>query len=242
MIETVFQHLRETENVGDRACSPGLWRDFGEASFAHLGAEVPPCRRAIFGGGQVFRQAAEAALRARAARRRVLWGVGISGAQAAGLLFDLLAEHTLISSRNWGVPGCDYVPCASLLSPLFDAPPAPQTEVVCFWHATKSGPIITPEAFPARRNHGGTMAEAVAHLARGETVVTNSYHGTLWAMALGRRVLCVPFSEKFSGFRDPPAMAAPESWPEALAKAERRDILEEGRAANQAFYEKVMAL
>ena len=244
MSHTVFQHLRHTPNVGDLACSPGNYLDFGPSEARDFSAPVPPCDLLVLGGGQVFNQCADAVVtHGAAARHKVIWGVGISETQQRGLMFDIIAPHcALIGCRDWGRAGCDYVPCASLLSPLFDAAPAPETEVVCFWHARKSGSVAAQNTYPSRDNHDISMAEAIAHMARGETVVSNSYHGTLWAMALGRKVLCVPFSDKFNGFREPPVMAAPEDWPSALGRAERRDILEEARAANHVFYEKVRSL
>ena len=77
----------------------------------------------------------------------------------------------------------------------------------------------------------------------GQTVITNSFHGTYWAMCLGRKVLCVPFSGKFSGFEANPIMADPAGWPDHLATAERREgTLDRAREVNQAFYARVMDL
>jgi len=87
------------------------------------------------------------------------------------------------------------------------------------------------------------MADAIAFLASGATVVTNSYHGTYWAMCLGRRVLCAPFNQKFQFFRENPVMAAPDSWPEQVRNAERRiGVLEEAQFLNRQFFEKVRNL
>lgn len=245
MLDAAFVHRRQTRNIGDLACSPGNYFDLGRQAMFDFADPLPDCRLAVLGGGQVFGDCVRSAIyQSHAAGSRVVWGVGISPKDAASIEFDILqGSCALISSRNWGIEGCDYVPCASAMSPLFDAPPPPEHEVVLFRHARKSQHLVRVAGIPERSNHGGTMAEAVAFLASGETIVTNSYHGTYWGLCLGRRVLCLPFNRKFGFFRDNPAMAAPEDWPDRLALAERRDgVLEEARALNRNFYDKVRNL
>ena len=238
-------HLRKTGNVGDLACSPGAYFDFGKAEAIDIGQEAPACALAVLGGGQIYQQVVDAAIyRTAAAKKRVVWGVGITKRQTRDITFDILnASCALIGSRNWRVPGCAYVPCASAMSPLFDQPAAPRAEVVLFTHARKSTAVQRPDGIPTMDNHGASLEDVIAFLASGETVVTNSYHGTYWAMCLGRRVLCLPFSNKFSHFRTNPVTADPADWLADLGKAEARpEMLTDARRANQQFYEKVMAL
>jgi len=242
---TAYVHRRNTRNVGDLASSPGDYLDLGPHRFFDFQDDVPDCRLAVLGGGQVFRDCVRSVIaQTRRADRRVVWGVGISPKDAGSIEFDILQGHcALLSSRNWGLPKVDYVPCASALSPLFEAPPPPRHPVVLFTHATKSDGMVRVPGIPERSNRGGTMAEAIDFLASGETVVTNSYHGTYWAMCLGRRVLCVPFNRKFHFFRDAPVMAGPEDWPAAIARAERRvGVLDDARARNLRFRDKVLNL
>lgn len=126
---------------------------------------------------------------------------------------------------------------------MFPAPPPPEHDVVVFRHALKSEGLALPAGVPVMDNHAGTMEQAIAFPASGETVVTNSYHGTYWAMCLGRRVICVPFNRKFTHFRMMPVVAKAGAWPAQLARAERRDeMLEEARERNRAFLDKVQAL
>lgn len=246
MFDAVFQHRRKVRNTGDLVCSPGLYLDFGRSQLLDFSEPLPPSRLAVFGGGQVFDECLNAVVyRAPEARHRVIWGVGIDGRAVRSLSFDIMAANcALVSSRNWGVRGCEYVPCASALSPLFDAPPpAPKHEVVLFSHARKSAQLARPEGIPVLDNGQADFAAAIDFIASGETVVTNSYHGTYWAMCLGRRVLSVPFSDKFRQFRDNPVFADPQDWPQMLARAEvRPGTLEEARARNLAFYDKVRNL
>lgn len=242
MLDAVFQHRRSVANVGDLNCSPGLYFDLGTHRMADFGETLPPCRVAVMGGGQVWRDCVRALIyETAAARLKVLWGVGISARDAASIEFDIARGNArLISSRNWGVPDCEFVPCASAMSPLFDTPSAPEFEAVLFTHDAKSTDVERVPGIPEMSNRGTSMAEAIAFLASGATVVTNSYHGTFWAMCLGRRVLCLPFSTKFLQFRDNPICAAPGNWFHALSLAEPREgVLEEARQRNWAFHDKV---
>jgi len=245
MLDAAFVHRRRTANVGDLACTPGAYFDFGNQQMFDFEDDIPDCKLAVLGGGQVFQQCVDAAIfQAPRAEKRVIWGVGISPKDIASIGFDLLeANSALVSTRNRGIDGCEYVPCVSAMSPLFDAPPEPIHDVVLFSHARKSENLVRVEGIPERSNHDGTMADAIAFLASGDTVVTNSYHGTYWAMCLGRRVICVPFSRKFQFFRENPVMARPDSWPEQIKHAERRNgVLEDAQTLNKQFFEKVRNL
>ena len=71
----------------------------------------------------------------------------------------------------------------------------------------------------------------------GETVITNSFHGTYWALLLKRKVVCIPFSSKFYGFRYPPAYCTDGDWRKAARQASvRPDALEDARHHNLKFY------
>ncbi len=245
MLDSVLMHRRSDANIGDLACSPGHYFDFGTQNMMGFGRDAPACTRAILGGGQVFDDCVDATIyHTSQALHRIVWGVGISPKNVAHYRFDILeGSCALIGSRNWNVNRCDYVPCPSAMSPLFDGAPEPARDVVMFLHAKKSQAVHCPEGIPKLFNLGGSMAEAIAFIASGETVVTNSFHGTYWAMCLGRKVVCLPFSDKFRQFRENPVFAGPQDWTRVVKSAERRpDTLADARSRNTAFYEKVMNL
>lgn len=245
MIDTVLMHRRTDTNVGDLACTPGHYFDFGAQEIMGFGQDSPPCARVILGGGQVYNDCLDATIYHTAqARHRVVWGVGISPKNVADYSFDILkGSCALTGTRNWGVPECEYVPCASVMSALLDTPPPPRHDLVIFLHAKKSQALERPRGIPEMTNHDGTMADAIAFIASGETVVTNSFHGTYWAMCLGRKVLCLPFSDKFRQFKHNPVFADPRDWTDSVHTAELRpETVEDARAHNVAFYEKVMNL
>lgn len=241
MADLSFVHIHHNDNVGDQACSPKHYFDFPEFETNGFGMDLSDKNTVVYGGGQIFNQMSKSfLLKASEVKHKVVWGVGISAKQARSIEFDLMAAQSpLISSRNVGIKGCEFVPCASAMSPLFDHDYTVEHPVVLFSHGEKSQGLVRPDGVPELSNLGPSMAEAIAFMGSGEVVVTNSFHGTYWAMCLGKRVLCVPFSDKFMNFVDNPITASPEDWPEAVNRAEQRlGVLEEARAKNQLFYEK----
>ncbi len=193
----------------------------------------------------MFGQCADAVIYdAGQADHKVIWSIGLTRKAMSGLKFDIAkANCTLFSTRNWDFDGLDYVPCVSAMAPEFDDIPDPQCEVVVFSHALKSKTLSVPSEIPHLTNHMGTLKDTLLHLAKGEIVVTNSYHGTYWAMLMGRRVLCLPFKDKFNHFRHPPAMSTLEDWQSDLRNTHQCDLnVEMARDLNRSFYEKVMNL
>ncbi|PIE14134.1 MAG: hypothetical protein CSA70_03005 [Rhodobacterales bacterium] len=247
MLDAFFLHHRDTTNIGDLACSPRDYFDFGVTEAAAFGAKIPDVPLTVLGGGQTWKACVRTVER-RASRAHdiVLWGVGIASTAAKSDAFRMMQERcALIGTRCAGLEhlGARYVPCVSAMSEHFDTAPAPSHEVVMFAHAGYSDHIRRLPGVPEISNVDVSLKEAIHHIASGETVVTSSYHGTYWALLLGRRVICVPFSQKFHFFPDPPTMADPDNWPDFIGKANIAEgALDKARALNRAFYEDVINL
>lgn len=80
----------------------------------------------------------------------------------------------------------------------------------------------------------------VDFIASGDTVVTSSYHGVYFAQLLGRKVVCIPYNQKFYAFQNRPTMAEHDNWEHAVRSAQRYDpLLEEYRHINLKFARKV---
>ena len=246
MSHLVFQHRKGSSNIGDRECCPAYWLPFeAKKTVQSLKQEVPPCDVAIFGGGQIYGMVVEAVTqRADAARHCVTWAIGLQAAKRRVEGADRFrARVSLIGCRDVGIEGTEYVPCATCLIPGIAAAAPPTRDVVLYLHADKSQTVQRPEGLPSRTNYDGTLDEALAFIASGETVVTNSFHGTYWAMLMGRKVLCLPFSGKFKGFARMPALADPADWQGSLGQAHALSgYRDECIAANLAFRDKVMNL
>ncbi len=243
----VFKHIRNTNNVGDAWCCPYDYLDFEDAVALDLGEPTPPCEAVIYGGGKIFGKLRRAMQPAdRAARHRIAWGVGTRQSSPLSIWYYLSRRAmTLVGSRDWGDTRYDYAPCASCLSPLFDRDWPVRHKVVVYhhhWIAPRMGFEI-PTGVPQFDNAAPGLEDAIAFLASGETVVTSSYHGVYWALLLGRKVLCVPFSHKFYGFRIAPGYATPKDWQARLPEARGSDeMLGLCREATGVFEAKVRNL
>ncbi len=249
MPRVVFKHHRATNNLGDRFCSPydHLAPPPADALAIDIGEPTPPCETVIYGGGKIMGGlAATLGPGDRAARHRIAWGVStVQRFPISPRYARAFRAMDLVGSRDWGDRRFPFAPCASCLSPLFDAPPAPRHEVVAYlhhWRAPEMG-IVVPPSIPVMDNTQPDLAAAIAFLASGQTVVSNSYHGTYWALLLGRRVLCIPFSNKFGNFRVAPGYARPATWQRRLARARGSDeTLALCRTATGDFRDRIAAL
>lgn len=242
-------------NVGDWYCAPSRYfadlrgpeQDILQPDFGSLDGAV-----VLGGGGLMARTFAEpmAALAERRPQLRALiaWGVGESlivdrsGGLVSpydGPLPDYLGHFDLVGVRDHGT-GQRWVPCASCLLPQFDTPTMPRHDIVIYEHKRIPIPI---EGFPRRTNDGDDIDEALAFLASGELVITNSYHGAYWATLLGRRVIAIPNMSKMYRFRHAPILCRPENWRRHTSLATAYpEALEECRAANHSFHRDVQAL
>lgn len=243
----IFQHLRQTANVGDFSCSPFDYFDWGSASVKDMREVSAPYDTCIFGGGKIFGGLAEAeGVNLARSPLHIAWGVGTRQT------FRFSAKYwrarrlcNLVGSRDWGDSRYDFAPCASCMSPLFDTEILAEHDVVFYWHGgkTQKQNILIPADIPNKANNVGSFEDSIRFIASGKTVVSHSYHGVYWSLLLGRKTICIPFSNKFSGYRLPPAYATPKSWQDKLdtgiAQPAMLDIC---RSATLAFKAKVDAL
>ena len=236
-----FQHLRRTNNIGDHACSPFDYFDWGDATVSDLRRDdTPDYDVGIYGGGKIFRGLATyAGVRRQQGAVNIAWGVGTTQSFPISLQYMKARRRMdIIGSRDYGDTRYTYAPCASCMSPLFDAPAPPEHDVVFYAHAGKTSKmgITIPDHIPTADNHAANLEEALRFIASGRTVISNSYHGVYWGLLMGRKVLCLPFSKKFGGYRLPPHYAKPENWRAEINNAiAQPDMLALVRAATLDF-------
>lgn len=233
-------------NVGDLACGPGqyLWPE------RNISLPVRPPRRhidrAVIGGGQIFGQLSLVLSSIKdfnQEAKAVAWGVGLppKGKQDNDVR-EVAEQFELFGTRNYEWRDDLYfVPCASCFLSSFDNPKPPEHEIVFFLHQNKGDPVDLPDGAQVRTNIAADPNEIIDFLASGETVVTSSYHGVYWAQLLGRRVICIPYNNKFTVFQHSPTMTTASEWRRAYGEALRApNMLEEYRAINKAFEMKVL--
>lgn len=180
----------------------------------------------------------------------VLWGLGHNEWRLEDwrrLKFTLeVPQHknVMIGVRDYGHQ-YSWVPCASCMSRTLENPPEPKHEIVTYLHsASKKSfyhhvePILQ---FPTSENNSN-FDEAIAFLASGETILTDSYHGAYWGTLLGRKVVAFPSSSKFYDLRHAVPLGEPRDWKRLMALARSYpDALKECRAASMTFAKKAKA-
>ena len=247
----VFSHIRNTPNTGDLMSCPALWFDFPEHRIENYDEPVGDAKAVIYGGGTMANW-----LRGRELSNAtsIAWGIGSSRHGETEPWPDPQG-FALVGVREWSEArerAGLWAPCASCMSPLFDRAWPIKQEAVLFINTSPSIRQRYPVAVKQELRDGcglpvmgnqRAMGEIVPFLGSGEVVVTNSYHGVYWATLLGRKVVALPYSSKFYGFRHPPAYSEDRGldWRERAAEAVVYPAaLEEYRAASRAFYGRVM--
>lgn len=243
-----FQHLRDTPNVGDRSCSPFDYFTWDNATASDIRKnDTPDYDVGIYGGGKIF-----GGLSGYDGVRRPRNGLNIAWGVSTVQSFPFSLRYMrgrklmdLVGSRDYGDTRYDYAPCPSCMSPIFDQPPAPEHDVVFYAHHGKTGTmgLGIPDHIPVETNLCADLPTALRFIASGKTVVSNSYHGVYWALLMGRKTICVPFSNKFSHYRMAPHYATPANWLRSIEKAVAQpDMLGVVREATATFEAKVRAL
>ena len=243
-LQTVFKHSLDPNNIGDLSCCPFDYFSFENSIVLDLDQETPECKSVIYGGGKIFGGLAKKmGDNDRNAQHRIVWGVGTSQTNPLSPRYYFSRRAmSLIGSRDYGDPRYDYAPCVSCMSPLFDEEHEETNDVVFYYHArkTKKMRVNIPDHIPTLGNDCSSMREAIEFIGSGRTVVSNSYHGVYWGLLLGKNVLCLPFSGKFSGYRFAPGYASAKNWQESLTLAKGSDeMLDICRSDTLKFYEKV---
>lgn len=240
-----FQHLRRTENIGDLSCSPYDYFDWNDATVSDIReANTPDYDVGIYGGGKIFGGLSSyKGVTRRKGAINIAWGVGtVQSFPISWRYWQARRRMDLVGSRDYGDKRYDYAPCPSCMSEHFDAPPEPVHEAVFYAHAGKTHgmKIDIPSHIPVLTNHCDSLSDALQFIASGQTVISNSYHGVYWSLLMGRKTICVPFSNKFNSYRLPPTLSTPDTWqqdiPKAVAQPEMRDIV---RDATMQFKTKV---
>ncbi len=240
----VFSHIRNNDNTGDLASCPAQWFDFPEHRVANYDEPLGDCETVIYGGGTMNNWLQGKPLPSVPS---IGWGMGSSRHGETEPWPDP-AGFALVGVREWSEDrerAGLWAPCASCMSPLFDEEYPINQEAVLFVNASpsiKERYGLAVELLWIMQNDQ-PMSEIVAFLGSAEVVVTNSYHGIVWATLLGRKVVALPYSSKFYGFRHRPAYSR-DGGLDWRARAEEAlvypDALNECRAASRSFYKRVM--
>ncbi|MEE1953437.1 hypothetical protein ACTG2T_16885 [Aeromonas sp. 75A] len=242
-IQTSFVHIRNTPNTGDLHCTPFDYFYFPEARVYDINSSIPKSHTVIYGGGAIEPKLRTDKIHHNVeAKYKIAWGVGtsLSGRSTSPELVD---DMDLVGRREWGRKGGIYVPCVSCMSDLFDKKYEIDKDVIVYAHAVKPGvKEILEYGFPTLNNRA-PFKDVIESLGSAETIITNSFHGAYWGTLLNRKVICVPFSSKFYGYKHTPLMIKGSGWKESLSMGVNYpDALSDARTHNICFYNRVMDL
>jgi hypothetical protein len=244
-------HAVDPDNIGDMTCSPLDYFQFECPSYRYnfwnlcLGDTLyPKSAPVILGGGGLFHKGEVIDHFAQSHKGMVVgWGLGKNRYREQVIPdYQGASNFALLGIRDWPSP-YNWVPCVSCMSRCFDNyhDAEPKHDFVVYEHRNR--PLFISDA-PLMKNNASSLEDVIQFLCSGETVVTNSYHGVYWAQLLGRKVVAIPFSNRFEGFRFPPILVERESWREGvkLAKEPDTDFLSLCRHANLEFATRVSDL
>ena len=244
----------DVSNVGDWYCAPIRYFPFGDASQTDILTVDPATLNAdvVVGGGGLLAQTFHPYMQRLASHRGgmrslIAWGIGESEnidrrggfvLPYAGELPSYLSAFDLVGVRDFGTR-FSWVPCASCMLSQFDLNYEIETEICIYEHKRIKIPI---EGFPRKSNNGNDIDAALKFLSSSELIITNSYHGAYWATLLGRRVITIPNMSKVYRLKHQPIFCRSDDWRRYAALAPSYpEALAECRAANVAFYDKVVA-
>ncbi|MBV32385.1 MAG: hypothetical protein CMK36_02950 [Porticoccaceae bacterium] len=178
----------------------------------------------------------------------IYWGVGHNKHYNENIpRLNSSSKALLRASKLWGVrdkiEGLNYLPCSSCMHPALGMNLGLRNDIVIYEH--EHIPLSTSDLDnkPKMTNNNHDFEEVVNFLGSANYVITNSYHGMYWALLLKKKVVAVPFSNKFDLFSYDVPMGRIEEWSELLEKSTIYDnALEECRLLNNEFYKKTLTL
>ncbi|MET4692168.1 hypothetical protein [Endozoicomonas lisbonensis] len=242
-IQTSLAHIRNTPNTGDFHCTPYDYFYFPEAKVYDLKDKIPKSHAVIYGGGAIEPRLRTDKIHHNVeANFKIAWGIGTSLSRRSTNP-ELVDDMDLVGRREWGRKGGIYVPCVSCMSELFDKHYEIDKDVIVYAHAVKPGVQEVLEYGYPTLNNRAPFEDVIKALASSELIITNSFHGAYWGTLLNRKVVCIPFSSKFHGYKHTPVITKGASWKQALKEARNySEALEDARRQNKKFYERVMDL
>lgn len=261
MPQIVSINIHDPHNLGDQVCNPCDYFDWlKDAERVDAWKKVwPDDAHLIFGGGGLLHGDLIQAIRQCpwSNRRKLIWWGGGHNVHGINRIEygNCLDGFNLIGSRDFypDLPfrkstgeEFDYVPCPSCLHPLFDrVRKHEENGVVIYEHRGVSIPL-QGDLRLTNDKRKEEFESVITLLAGASLLITNTYHGSYWAMLLGKKfAIYKPFSSRFAGFKYWTCEIREDMTVDAISKCAKSftsDFLQECREANLKFANKVMDL
>lgn len=242
----IFGIIKNTKNWGDLACCPKDYfnLDGEKQDIYHISDFSEPI---ILGGGGLLHNTISNTIKTITEKKQsklILWGAGINiHGQQTVTYPDFLTAFDFLGLRDWNNP-YSYVPCVSCMHPSFNNKMIPEFDYVVYEHYDYSINIDGSKRSNIKDDNEN-FEDIIKFLQRGETIITNSYHGAYWGLLLGRKILIwEPFSNKFFGFKPPTTYCNRNNWKSMLknVKNSHFNYLEECRELNIIFLKTISFL
>jgi len=248
-MSTIEVHRKVKNNVGDLYCNPSQYFDLGKVSSEELVNNKTDLtnKSLVIGGGGLIHKKFSLHIQDLINKKptnTVIWGIGHN----FGKKFEektksnvyypsWLQQCSLVGIRDY-IEGHynSYLPCVSCMHNAFNKTYNSEHDFVYFTHAYKSS--YTNNKFPHMKNNVMDFNKVIDFLGRGNTVITDSYHGAYWAQLLGKNVQVLSWSVKFNHMKYSPYFIEDiNSTPKHIQNS-ITGFLEESRELNQQFYQK----
>ncbi len=201
----------KTPNIGDLVCSPSLYfKELQENAY-----NIDICyfntflnlknKTIVVGGGGLlqpyFEKAIRNILKLSKYNKIIFFGVGFDNYIGRDKLIDINADNIILSTRDFPSKYL-YAPCPSCLSPLFTKYKNNTTilgNYALYLHGDYSKQIEKDLILPCLYNTKvTTFEEALKFISSYNIILTNSYHGLYWATLLNKKVIILPWIDKYN--------------------------------------------
>lgn len=232
-------------NIGDMFSAPSRYYDqlgYIDSVNHHAIIKKEIC---VIGGGGLMHKSFQEMLNRRMqvmGDRCIFWGIGSNNHDIMNSYFyDYLKKSPLVGVRDY-VGDYRWVPCASCKHPVFDAcfMVKPKYEYMYFIHKEFKSklPSWVDTKYPVIFNDSTNIVDVCMKLSLGDTIITNTYHGSYWSTIMGKKVVVYPFSNRFFNMKHEPLIVR-----ENVKLSDIKDMtrsyphaLQECRNANDEFY------
>ena len=254
-----FIHIIGSKNPGDEFCGPELYfRDLfaDHVQYVHkfYGIRYDSILRddvVVIGGGGLLECCDAWQKNINRCVERcdnvVIWGAGDNTRRGGNppKVAIRYEDMVLVGCRDYNYR-FDYLPCVSCMLPQLDLdyPIARRIGVVEHQHYS----IDNFPQFEKISNETRDLRMFLRFIGQSEIIITNTYHAWYWATLMGKKVILTEeilprkISTKFSHLRYQPTFYSGDLEADIARCETHPEALEEARALNRAFAEKVLSL
>lgn len=176
----------------------------------------------------------------------IYWGVGHNKH------YDISSDKKMYDSINlfnksnlWGVrdklENMNYLPCVSCMHPSLQKKFKVTNDIVLYEHEHIPLNTTSLKKMPKLINNTVDFDDVISFLGSSNYIITNSFHGMYWGLLLGKKVIAIPFSNKFNLFPYKIPMGSLDEWEKLICETkDYPEALEDCRDLNNQFYKKTL--